>query len=57
MVLGSRLIAPDPEKKKGRFNLGRYSMPITLIGFSWAVFAIFAFVLPTSWPMTGKKAL
>ncbi|KAL0139284.1 amino acid/polyamine transporter I [Mucor lusitanicus] len=53
MVLGCRLIAPDPDKKKGRFHLGRWSAPINIIGFSWAVFAIFAFVLPTSWPMTS----
>jgi hypothetical protein len=53
MVLGCRLIAPDPDKKKGRFSLGKWSIPITLIGFSWAIFAIFAFVLPTSWPVTG----
>ncbi|KAL9545382.1 hypothetical protein MBANPS3_007174 [Mucor bainieri] len=53
MVLGCRLIAPDPEKKKGRFHLGRWSAPINIVGFSWAVFAIFAFVLPTSWPITS----
>jgi hypothetical protein len=51
MVLGCRLLAS--EKKKGRFNLGKWSTPITMVGFSWAVFAILAFVLPTSWPMTG----
>jgi hypothetical protein len=54
MVLGCRLIAPDPEKKKGRFNLGIWSTPITMIGFFWAVFAMLAFILPTSWPITGK---
>jgi hypothetical protein len=53
MVLGCRLIAPDPEKKKGRFHLGRWSVPINIIGFSWAVFVIFAFILPTSWPITS----
>lgn len=57
MVLGCRLIAPDPEKKKGRFNLGKFSTPITMIGFFWAVFAVLAFVLPTSWPITGTIQL
>jgi hypothetical protein len=54
MVLGCRLLVPSPENKRGKFNLGKWSTPITLIGFSWAVFAIVAFVLPTSWPITGK---
>lgn len=42
-----------PEEKKGRFNLGRWSRPVTLIGFLWTAFAMFAFILPTSWPITG----
>lgn len=54
MVLGCRLLVPNPEKKKGRFNLGRWSVPVNLIGFLWALFAMFAFILPTSWPITSK---
>ncbi|GAA5795239.1 hypothetical protein HPULCUR_000594 [Helicostylum pulchrum] len=53
MVLGCRLIVPNPEKKKGRFNLGRWSVLVNLIGFLWAIFAMFAFILPTSWPITS----
>lgn len=52
MVLGCRLLVPT--KRKGRFNLGKWSLPINMIGFTWATFAIIAFALPTSWPITGK---
>ncbi|KAI7890089.1 amino acid/polyamine transporter I [Mucor mucedo] len=52
MVLGCRLIAPD--KKRGRFSLGRWSRAINFIGFFWAVFAMLAFILPTSWPITAN---
>ncbi|KAI8984585.1 amino acid/polyamine transporter I [Mycotypha africana] len=55
MVLGSRLLAPEMLGRKGRFSLGRWSKPITLIGFSWAVFATLAFILPTEWPITSKN--
>ncbi|KAI7907454.1 amino acid transporter [Cokeromyces recurvatus] len=54
MVLGCRLIVQSP--KKGKFNLGEWSTFITFIGFLWTVFAVFAFIIPTSWPMTNSNA-
>ncbi|KAI8075846.1 amino acid/polyamine transporter I [Gilbertella persicaria] len=58
MVLGSRLlyiIASDQSQKKGKINLGKYSTLITFMGFLWSVFAVCAFVLPFSWPMTSDN--
>lgn len=50
MVLGCRLI--DQRKRKGRFDLGKWSFPINLLAFFYTLFAVFAFLLPTSWPIT-----
>lgn len=55
IVLGCRLMVPDSEKRKGRFNLGRWSRPVNIIGLLWAFFATLAFTLPTNWPITGTK--
>ncbi|KAG0192542.1 hypothetical protein DFQ28_008780 [Apophysomyces sp. BC1034] len=48
IVLGSRLLSNSGQ---GRFSLGRWSKPITCIGFLWAVIAVVAFALPTRWPI------
>ncbi|KAI8875851.1 amino acid transporter [Backusella circina FSU 941] len=56
IVLGCRLIVPDSEKRKGRFNLGRWSRPVNIIGLFWAFFATLAFTLPTNWPITADDA-
>ncbi|KAI8877537.1 amino acid transporter [Backusella circina FSU 941] len=54
LVLGCRLLTKDT--RKGRFNLGKWSVPITVAGFLWAVFAVIAFMLPTSWPVRYDNA-
>ncbi|KAG0947763.1 hypothetical protein G6F57_009287 [Rhizopus arrhizus] len=54
MVLGCRLI--DQRKRKGRFDLGKWSFPINLLAFFYTLFAVFAFLLPTSWPITWDTA-
>ncbi|CAO3672146.1 unnamed protein product [Rhizopus stolonifer] len=50
MVLGCSLM--NPTKKRGRFNLGRWGYLVNVIGFSWTIFAVFAFLLPTSYPFS-----
>ncbi|RCH83512.1 hypothetical protein CU097_005529 [Rhizopus azygosporus] len=52
MVLGCRLL--DSGKKKGRFHLGKWSYFINVLAFTWTAFAVCAFMLPTSWPITCK---
>ncbi|KAI8369508.1 amino acid/polyamine transporter I [Radiomyces spectabilis] len=54
LVLGCRLGVSI--ERQGRFSLGRYSTPITWIGFLWATYAIFAFMLPTAWPIEANNA-
>ncbi|KAI8986028.1 amino acid/polyamine transporter I [Pilobolus umbonatus] len=56
IVLGCKLLVPDSEKKKGRFNLGSWSYAVNVIGFCWTTFAVIAFTLPTSWPIEGVNA-
>ncbi|KAI8330411.1 amino acid/polyamine transporter I [Chlamydoabsidia padenii] len=41
--------------QKGRFHLGPFSKPITIIGFFWSLFAVIAFTLPTCWPINCKS--
>ncbi|ORE01792.1 hypothetical protein BCV72DRAFT_252868 [Rhizopus microsporus var. microsporus] len=54
MVLGCRLL--DSGKKKGRFHLGKWSYFINILAFTWTAFAVCAFMLPTSWPITWDNA-
>ncbi|KAI7863185.1 amino acid/polyamine transporter I [Spinellus fusiger] len=54
IVFACRLIAPRPIK--GRFSLGTWSLPVTCISLIWTVFAVFAFMMPTSWPMRVDSA-
>ncbi|CEG64167.1 hypothetical protein RMATCC62417_01195 [Rhizopus microsporus] len=54
MVLGCRLL--DSGKKKGRFHLGKWSYFINVLAFTWTAFAVCAFMLPTSWPITWDNA-
>ncbi|ORY99201.1 amino acid/polyamine transporter I [Syncephalastrum racemosum] len=51
MVMGCRLITNPSILEKGRFNIGWFSRPATLIAFAWTCFAVFIFMLPTSWPI------
>lgn len=50
IVLLCRLIVPI--KVRGRFSLGAFSTVITALGFTWTIFAVIAFILPTRWPIT-----
>ncbi|KAL0090132.1 amino acid/polyamine transporter I [Phycomyces blakesleeanus] len=54
IVLACRLVAPQPIK--GRFSLGRWSRPVTYISLAWTMFAVLAFLLPTSWPIQANNA-
>ncbi|KAI8089584.1 amino acid/polyamine transporter I [Halteromyces radiatus] len=55
VVLGCRLFVGSHDGKKGRFHLGYLSKPITALGFAWTLIAVFVFMLPTCWPIDGKK--
>ncbi|SAM02043.1 hypothetical protein [Absidia glauca] len=41
--------------KKGPFQLGPFSKPITALAFAWSLFTVVAFTLPTSWPIDAAN--
>ncbi|CAO3600391.1 unnamed protein product [Absidia cylindrospora] len=55
ITLGCKLFI-GTGNKKGRFHLGRFSKPVNIIGFIWALCAVVAFALPTQWPVTVSNA-
>jgi hypothetical protein len=47
-----RLLVREEDFVRGPFHLGRWSKPIAVVAFCWAVFACIMFILPPVLPVT-----
>ncbi|KAI9322095.1 amino acid/polyamine transporter I [Dichotomocladium elegans] len=55
IVLGCRIAVQPYLKTRGRFSLGKFSQPVTIIAFAWTLVAVCIFTLPTMWPVEASN--